>query len=131
MLDTNVLSVLMRDPQGVVAQRIAEVGPDAICVSIVTAAELRYGGEKKGSAALQQRIEAILESVDIISLDVPADARYGEIRADLDAAGTPIGPNDLLIAAHAQSLGAILVTANTGEFERVRELRVENWCSWA
>lgn len=128
MLDTNVISALMRDPKGIVAERIADVGPEAICVSIVTASELRYGGAKKGSATLQQRIEAILGSVDIIPLDVPTDAHYGAIRAELDAAGTPIGPNDLLIAAHALGLDAVLVTANTGEFERVRGLQVQNWC---
>jgi len=127
MLDTNIISDLARNPQGKVTDRIAEVGPDAICVSIITAAELRYGCTKKGSAKLLARIEAILESVQVLALDVPADAEYGGIRAELEAAGKPIGPNDLLIAAHAYALGAVLVTANTGEFTRVRGLRVENW----
>lgn len=127
MLDTNVVSALMRDPQGKIAARIKEVGPDAIAVSIVVAAELRYGCSKKGSAALTERVETILGSLDIIAFDSPADAEYGTIRAALDASGTPIGPNDLLIAAHARSLGAVLVTANTGEFERVPGLQIENW----
>lgn len=127
MLDTNIVSELARNPQGVVSRRIAEVGPDAICVSIITSAELRYGCAKKGSARLLAQIEAILESVQVLALDVPADAEYGGIRAELEAAGKPIGPNDLLIAAHAYALGATLVTANTGEFTRVRGLRVENW----
>lgn len=127
MLDTNVISSLLRNPDGNAAKRIADVGPDAICVSIITAAELRYGCAKKGSAKLLAHVEAILESVQVLALDAPADAEYGGIRAELEAAGKTIGPNDLLIAAHAYAAGAILVTDNTGEFSRVRGLRVENW----
>ncbi|MBY5865010.1 type II toxin-antitoxin system VapC family toxin [Rhizobium leguminosarum] len=127
MLDTNIVSGLARNPRGVVAQRIAEVGPDAICVSIITASELRYGCVKKGSSKLLAQIEAILGSVAVLALDVPADAAYGGIRAELEAAGKPIGPNDPFIAAHASALGAVLVTANVGEFMRIRALRVENW----
>ena len=127
MLDTNIVSDLLRHPDGSAAKRIAEVGPDAICVSIITAAELRYGCARKGSAKLLAHVEAILESVQALALDLPADAEYGGIRAELEAAGKPIGPNDLLIAAHAYAAGAILVTGNTGEFSRVRGLRVENW----
>lgn len=127
MLDTNIVSELARNPKGNVAGRIATVGPEAICVSIITAAELRYGCVKKGSAKLLAQIEAILASVQVLALDVPADAEYGGIRAELEAAGKPIGPNDLFIAAHACALGAILVTANVGEFRRIRALQVENW----
>lgn len=129
MLDTNIISNLLRRPDGSAAKRIGEVGPDAICVSIITAAELRYGCAKKGSAKLLAHVEAILESVQVLALDVPADAKYGVIRAELETAGKPIGPNDLLIAAHARAIGAVLVTDNTGEFSRVRGLRVENWIS--
>ncbi len=127
MLDTNIVSALSRNPQGGASRHIAEVGPDAICVSIITAAELRFGCAKKGSAKLLAQIEAILASVQVFALDMPADAEYGRIRAELEAAGTPIGPNDMLIAAHALALKAVLVTANTGEFSRVRGLQVENW----
>jgi tRNA(fMet)-specific endonuclease VapC len=127
LLDTNIVSELARNPHGVVARRIAGVGPDAICVSIITAAELRYGCVKKGSSKLVAQIEAILGSVQVIALDVPADAEYGGIRAELQAAGKPIGPNDLFIAAHALALGAVLVTANAGEFTRIPALQVENW----
>ena len=127
MLDTNVVSDLLRNPDGRAAKRIAEVGPDVICVSIITAAELRYGCAKKGSAKLLAHVEAVLESVQVLAFDVPADTEYGGIRAELEAAGKPIGPNDLLIAAHAYATGAILVTDNTGEFSRIRGLRVENW----
>ncbi len=127
MLDTNIVSELARNPQGTVATRIADIGPDAICVSIVTAAELRYGCAKKGSPKLLAQIEAILGSIPVLALDVPADAEYGAIRAELEVAGKPIGPNDLLIAAHAYAVEAVLVTANIGDFKRVRDLRVENW----
>lgn len=127
MLDTNIVSDLLRNPDGSAARRIADVGPDTICVSIITAAELRYGCARKGSAKLLAHVEAILESVQVLAFDVPADMEYGRIRAELETAGTPIGPNDLLIAAHAYAAGAILVTDNSGEFSRVPGLRVENW----
>lgn len=127
MLDTNIVSDLVRNPQGQVTRHIVEVGPEAVCVSIITAAELRYGCARKGSAKLLANVEAILRSIQVLAFDVPADAEYGGIRAELEAAGKPIGPDDLLIAAHAYSLGAVLVTANTGEFSRVRGLQVENW----
>ena len=127
MLDTNIVSELSRNPQGRVSERIAEVGPDAICVSIVVAAELRFGCAKKGSAKLSAQIEAILDSIPVLALDVPADAEYGRIRDELESAGTPIGPNDMLIAAHALASGAVVVTANVEEFRRVRRLDVENW----
>jgi tRNA(fMet)-specific endonuclease VapC len=127
MLDINIISDLLRHPDGSAAKRIANVDPDTICVSIITAAELRYGCAKKGSAKLSAYIEAILQNVQVLALDPPSDAEYGRIRAELEAAGKTIGPNDLLIAAHACALGATLVTANTGEFSRVCGLHVENW----
>lgn len=127
MLDTNIVSELVRNPQGRVSERIAEVGPDTICISIIVAAELRFGCAKKRSAKLLHQIEAILESVTVLAYDMPADVEYGRIRTELEAAGTSIGPNGMLIAAHATALGAVVVTANVGEFSRVRGLRVEDW----
>jgi len=127
MLDTNIISDLVRNPQGAVFEKIAEIGGDAVCISIITAAELRYGCAKRGSAKLLQQVEAILNALEILPLDVPTDTEYGRIRAELEAAGKPIGPNDLLIAAHAYALGAVLVTANLAEFSRVRGIKVENW----
>jgi tRNA(fMet)-specific endonuclease VapC len=87
--------------------------------SIITAAELRCGCARKGSAKLLANVEAILGSIEVLGLDVPADAEYCGNRAELETAGKPIRPNDLLITAHAYSLRAILVTANTGEFTRI------------
>lgn len=130
MLDTNIVSDLIRSPQGRVFEQIAALGSDSICISIITAAELRYGCAKKGSPRLLAQVEAILGSIDILPFDVPADGEYGGIRAELEAAGKPIGPNDLMIAAHAYSVDATLVTANIGEFQRVRGLRVANWLSY-
>ncbi len=127
MLDTNIVSDLVRTPQGHVFDRIAELGSDRICISIVTSAELRYGCAKKGSPRLLAQVEAILGSIDILPFDVPADTNYAALRSALEAAGKRIGLNDLLIAAHARAATATLVTANVGEFERVDGLRVENW----
>jgi tRNA(fMet)-specific endonuclease VapC len=127
MLDTNIVSALMRDPQGPVPRHIARVGEDAICLSIITAAELRFGAEKAGSAALRERVAAVLARVPVLPFEMPADAAYARIRARLQAQGRLIGPNDLLIAAHAAAVGATIVTANAGEFRRVPDLAVEDW----
>jgi tRNA(fMet)-specific endonuclease VapC len=127
MLDTSIISDLIRNPQGRAAKRIAKVGEDKICTSIVVAAELRYGCAKSGSKRLIKAVEGLLGEIGVLPFDVPADAEYGAIRAELEAAGTPIGSNDLLIAAHACATGATIVTANADEFKRVRGLKVENW----
>ncbi|MEA2773168.1 MAG: tRNA(fMet)-specific endonuclease VapC [Acetobacteraceae bacterium] len=126
MLDTNIVSELIRNPSGPAAQRARAAG-DAVCVSVIVAAELRYGCAKKRSSQLLRRVEQFLSEVPVLAFDVPADDGYGGIRAELEAAGMPIGSNDLLIAAHAQALGATVVTANLGEFQRIRGLNVENW----
>lgn len=127
LLDTNILSDLIRHPDGLVARRVEQVGQKEILTSIIVAAELRYGCAKKGSAKLLERVQGLLETIPVLSLDVPSDAQYGLIRAELEAAGQPIGMNDLLIASHALALGLTLVTDNTSEFSRVRGLKVENW----
>lgn len=126
MLDTNIVSELIRNPAGPAAQRARAAG-DAVCVSIIVAAELRYGCARKGSPRLLRRVEEFLSQVPVLPFDVPADGEYGGIRAELEATGRPIGSNDLLIAAHAGALGATVVTANASEFRRVRGLNVENW----
>lgn len=127
LLDTNTLSDLVRRPQGRVAERIAAVGEAAVATSIIVAAELRTGALKKGSARLAAQVEAILSRLPVLPFEAPADRAYGEIRVHLERAGTPIGGNDLLIAAQARSLGLIVVTANLGEFRRVPDLVVETW----
>jgi tRNA(fMet)-specific endonuclease VapC len=127
MLDTNIISDLIRNPKGRAAKRIGKVGDDNICTSIIVAAELRYGCAKNGSERLLKAVEDLLGEIDVLPFDVPADSKYGGIRAELEAAGKPIGGNDLLIAAHAYAIGATIVTANTDEFKRIRGLNVENW----
>ena len=127
MLDTNIISDLIRNPKGKAAKWIERVGEDNICTSIIVAAELRYGCAKSGSSRLLEAIEDLLGEINILPFDVPADAEYGGIRAELEAAGKPIGSNDLLIAAHAYATGATIVTANTSEYKRIRGLKVENW----
>jgi tRNA(fMet)-specific endonuclease VapC len=127
MLDTNIISDLIRNPQGRAAKRIAKVGENKICTSIVVAAELRYGCAKSGSKRLIKAVEDLLGEIGVLPFDVPADAEYEAVRAELEAAGTTIGSNDLLIAAHACATGATIVTANADEFKRVRGLKVENW----
>jgi tRNA(fMet)-specific endonuclease VapC len=127
LLDTNILSDWIRHPQGAAARRLAQVGELAVCTSLVVACELRYGAEKKGSARLSERVEAMLGSLEVLPLGSGIDTHYGQIRHHLEQSGQPIGPNDLLIAAHARALGLTLVTANLDEFRRVPGLEVESW----
>lgn len=127
LLDTNILSDLVRHPRGTAAQRIVDAGSDSVCTSVVVACELRYGAAKKQSTALSERIDRLLAAIDVRALEPDVDAHYGEIRDALERAGIPIGANDLLIAAHARALGATCVTDNFGEFARVPGLAVENW----
>jgi tRNA(fMet)-specific endonuclease VapC len=127
LLDTNIIADLVRNPQGRVAERVREVGEKEVCTSIIVAAELRYGAEKKGSPRLTAQIEAILGALDVLPFEPPADATYGQLRVRLERAGQPIGANDLLIAAHTLTLGHALVTANEREFARIADLRRENW----
>jgi tRNA(fMet)-specific endonuclease VapC len=127
LLDTNVLSDLVRHPQGKIAQRIAREGEKSICTSIVVAAELRFGAEKRGSERLTRQLEIILSAIDTLPLEEPADRQYGKLRSYLEERGTRIGPNDMLIAAQALALHCTVVTANDREFSRVPGLKVENW----
>jgi len=127
LLDTNILSDIIRNPQGRAAAKIAEVGEENVATSIVVSAELRFGAERRGSARLTAQLDAVLRLLPILPLDGDADLRYGLIRADLERRGAPIGGNDMLIAAHALSLGATLVTDNVREFARVDTLPLENW----
>ena len=98
-----------------------------MCTSIIVAAELRYGAAKKQSPRLTAQLQAVLGALEILPLQEPADVAYGELRTRLEKAGRPIGGNDMLIAAHALTLGYVLVTDNEKEFARVKDLRRENW----
>jgi len=127
LLAANILSDLIRNPQGRIAARIAEVGETDVCTSVIVAAELRYGAAKRGSERLTTQLERVLAALPVLPFEAPADAAYGALRAQLEAAGTPIGGNDLLIAAHAIASGCAIVTDNEREFGRVEGLRVVNW----
>lgn len=127
LLDTNIVSDLVRNPQGSAAARVDKIADEQICTSIIVAAELRYGVARKNSPGLKVEVEIVLASMNILPLDCPVDRIYGDLRAELDKRGRLIGPNDLLIAAHALARGCTLVTDNVREFSRVKNLTVENW----
>jgi tRNA(fMet)-specific endonuclease VapC len=127
MLDTNIISDLIKHPKGKAAKRIASVGEDNVCTSIIIAAELRYGCAKKDSKRLRKAVEDLLGEIEVLPFDIPADFAYGRIRSELENVGKPIGANDLLIAAHASAVHATIVTANVDEFQRIDGLKVENW----
>ena len=127
LLDTNIVSDLVRNPQGKVAQHIRTVGEARVSTSIIVAAELRYGATKKASLRLSAQLEAVLGAIEVLPFEAPADAAYGLLRTRLEQAARPIGANDLLIAAQALSLGYTIVTDNEREFAHVEDLRRENW----
>ncbi|MCB4804029.1 tRNA(fMet)-specific endonuclease VapC [Methylobacterium brachiatum] len=127
LLDTNILSAMVRSPRGPVAEQVRRVGETEIYTSVVVAAELRYGALRKGSDRLTRQVEAVLGAVSLEPWRVPYDAIYANLRLGLERAGTPIGANDLLIATQALADGSVLVTDNTREFARISGLAIENW----
>jgi tRNA(fMet)-specific endonuclease VapC len=127
LLDTSTVAHLLRAPQGIVRDRIAEVGEDTVCLSVLVAAELRFAAAKRKSKRLARQIEAILAALPILPLEATVDVHYAEIRAELEKARRPVAPNDLIIAAHARALGLTLVTRNAGKLARVSGLDVEDW----
>src|ERR1700685_58317 len=127
LLDTNIVSDLVRNPRGKVAQHIAKVGEAQVCTSIIVAAELRYGAAKKGSPRLSSQLEAVLGALEVLPFEPPADTAYGLLRARLELAGRPIGAAESLIAAQTLALDFTIVTDNEKEFARVKDLRLENW----
>ncbi len=127
LLDANILSDLVKHPEGAVMRHITRVGENQVCTSIVVAAELRYGAAKKESAWLSTQVETVLGAIEVLPFEAPADREYGRLRARLERDGTPIGANDLLIAAQALALGYCIVTDNEREFSRISDLPCENW----
>ena len=127
LLDTNILSDLVRHPQGRIATCIAQVGEKSVCTSMIVASELRFGAAKRNASKLTAQVEAILAAIDVRPFDTPNDREYAKLRLHLEQAGTPIGPNDMLIAAHVLATESTLVTTSTSEFSRVPGLAVENW----
>ncbi len=128
MLDTDISRYILRDRPAVVGDRLRRVRGADICVSVITEAELQYGVRLAGGEnALQREVDDFLRRLDVLLWDSAAAAEYAEIRSDLERRGSPIGNMDLMIAAHARSLGATVVTNNERHFRRVSGLRVENW----
>jgi tRNA(fMet)-specific endonuclease VapC len=130
LLDTHIISQLMRQPAGPAMQRVGALlkrdTPSQICTSGLVQCELLFGVRRTGSARLLQRYEEAMSFITVMPLDTAVAEPYALLRGQLERAGTPIGPNDLLIAAHALALGATLVSADA-EFQRVPGLNVENW----
>lgn len=127
LLDTNMLSLLSSDPQGAISREIEKHDRENIVTSVIVAGEVEFGLELKRSEKLRRNMAAILRTIKVMPLEEAVCRHYGWLRADLKGKGTPIGPNDLWIAAHALALDAVLVTANEGEFSRVPGLKIENW----
>jgi tRNA(fMet)-specific endonuclease VapC len=127
LLDTNIVSNLIREPLGAVAERIKLVGENRVCTSIIVAAELRYGANMKGSPRLTNQVEAVLGVFDTLPFVYPGDEVYALIHSQLETAGTPISGNNMLLAAQAVTLDFTLVTDNESDFARINGLRIENW----
>ena len=128
MLDTNICIYAIKNKPKEVIERLKEHEPSEICISLVTYAELIHGVEKS-KAVNKNRIALtlLLADIEILPFDANAAESYGEIRAELERKGKPIGPLDMMIAGHAKSLGYTVVTNNIKEFERIVGLRFENW----
>jgi tRNA(fMet)-specific endonuclease VapC len=127
LLDTNVISALIKHPDGMTARRVAALKAGDLGTSIIVSAELKFGYLKNSSKRLEILIEGLLADFEIAPWEAPADLAYARLRTHLELKGRPIGQNDMLIAAHALVLNAILVTDNDKEFSRVPRLKVENW----
>ena len=107
--------------------RASGLADDELAINAIVACEIEYGLTKRNSTRLRDQIEAILAAIPVLDFPPTLAEHYGQIRVDLEGRGTPIGPNDLIIAAHAAAAELTLVTNNEKEFRRVRNLKVENW----
>jgi tRNA(fMet)-specific endonuclease VapC len=127
MLDTNICTFVIKDHPAKL-RSLFNQRAEQLCISGITLAELYYGAEKSERVAQNLRVvEEFSARLDVLPFSPKAASHYGQIRARLERAGTPIGPHDMLIGAHARSEGLILVTDNAREFRRIPGLRVENW----
>lgn len=128
MLDTNICIYAIKKRPASVIERLLSHDPDEICISAITYAELMQGVEKSQAKERNRlALSLFLSPITILGFGSAAAEEYGKIRAKLEQRGTPIGPMDMLIAGHAKAENLILVTNNTREFERVEELKIENW----
>jgi tRNA(fMet)-specific endonuclease VapC len=127
MLDTNIVSDLVRNPRGRVQHKLRHHGINAVCLSAVAVSEIRFGLIKRGSGDFTNRVENALSRISILNYGEESSVAYASIRHDLQSRGAMIGSTDLFIAAHAKSLDLTLVTNNVREFSRIEGLKVENW----
>ena len=128
MLDTNIVIYVIKHKPESVLQKFQSLEPSDFCISSITLAEIEYGISKSSRPDRNRfAFDMFISGIDILSFDDAAASEYGPIRAGLERKGTPIGPNDMLIAAHAKSLGFTIVTNNVREFERFKGLKVDNW----
>ena len=128
MLDTNICIYIIKQQPSSVVDRLVALPSEDVGISVVTVCELRYGASKSARPERNHvALNEFLASFEIALFDEPATRAYGEIRSALEKKGRPIGPMDLLIAAHAVSLSASLITNNSKEFERVPGLELDNW----
>jgi tRNA(fMet)-specific endonuclease VapC len=130
LLDTNIMSDMMRNPEGLAAQRFRNLltGDETctLCTSVIVQCELLFGLRRRTHPRWQTHYQLLLGSVNVMPLEPEVAAHYAPLRTLLEQAGTPIGANDTLIAAHALALGATLVSADS-EFARIPGLQTENW----
>jgi len=130
MLDTDMCSYIIKEHPESVHQRFQKLAMEQLCISVITYAELVYGVERSSSKRVNRPIiEDFARHLDVVDWDTDAADHYGVIRAELEAAGTPIGAMDMMISAHAKSLKAVLVTNNQKHFTKVKGLKIENWIS--
>lgn len=128
VLDTDICSYLMKRSHPALIERVKAFAPRELKISVVTLFELEYGILRSGRQVhLRLVVRAFLENVEMLTWTPPAASEAGAVRAELAAAGAPIGSYDLLIAGHVRSLSAILVTNNRQKFSRVRGLQLEDW----
>jgi len=128
LFDTDICIFLIRRRPINLLSRLQKLPFGSVGISTITLAELQIGVNKSSNPAKNnEALLNFLTSIDIVDFDFYAAIEYGNVRNDLEKTGTPIGPLDTLIAAHAKSLGVTLVTNNTREFNRVDGLKVENW----
>ena len=127
LLDTNVIAELAKNPRGPTAKRLSALSEGEFGINPIIASEIEYGLMKRGSRRLREHIEAILSAIVVFDLPSNIAEHYGRIRLELERQGTPIGPNDLVIAAHASASNLVLITNNEREFRRVSSITVESW----
>ncbi len=128
MLDTNVLTAMALDPDGSVASRFQQLGPEDVAISIIVASEVRFGVAKNEKARSVPAMLAFVDAIRILPFEVAAETLYGQIRADLERRGYGLTPNDYFIAAHAMEMDAVLVTGDQAILNApLEKLKVENW----